>query len=167
MKLILAETSEIAAALTAAELIATAGRYLRPLGHDNGTGITEQLEGLRLVARLAADGSAGTAWTRSDGDGSERTIWWSFFRTTNQQLLQRELAVFLASPAGQDLLSGVHADVTAHRFAHLGGADRLGDRRRLAAQLAERARDRVAVSGEPEAGHARAAVAAVDERTIA
>jgi hypothetical protein len=112
MKLILAETSEIAAALTATELIATAGRYLRPLRHDNGTGITEQLEGLRLVARLAADGSAGTAWTRSDGDGPERTIWWSFFRTTSQELLRRELAVFLASPAGQELLSGVHADVT-------------------------------------------------------
>lgn len=104
MKLILAETSELTAALTAAELIATAGRYLRPLSHDHGTGIREKLEGLRLVACLAADGSAGAAWTRSDGDGPERTIWWSFFRTTNQELLQRELAAFLASPAGEALL---------------------------------------------------------------
>lgn len=104
MKLILAETSEIAAALTAAELIATAGRYLRPLRHDSGTGIREELAGLRLVARLAADGSAGHAWTRSDGDGSEQTIWWSFFRTTSQPLLQRELDVYLASPPGQELL---------------------------------------------------------------
>jgi hypothetical protein len=82
-----------------------AGRYLRPLSHDHGgTGIREQLEGVRLVARLAADGSAGTAWTRSDGDGPERTIWWSFLRTTSQPLLQRELAVYLASPAGRALL---------------------------------------------------------------
>jgi hypothetical protein len=105
MKLILAETSELTAALTAAELIATAGRYLRPLSHDHGgTGIREQLEGLRLVACLAADGSAGDAWTRFDGDGCEQTIWWSFFRTTSQPLLQRELAVYLASPAGRALL---------------------------------------------------------------
>jgi hypothetical protein len=110
MKLILAETSELTAALTMAELIATAGRYLRPLRHDRGTGIKERIDGLRLVARLAADGSAGTAWTRPDGHGPGRTIWWSFFRTTSQPLLQRELAVYLASPAGQDLLRGCAAE---------------------------------------------------------
>jgi hypothetical protein len=56
------------------------------------------------VARLAADGSAGAAWTRSDGAGGERTVWWSFFRAADQPALQRELAVFLASPAGRELL---------------------------------------------------------------
>jgi hypothetical protein len=104
MKLILAETSEIAAALSAAELIADAGCYLRPLRHDDGTGTREQLEGLRLLERLAADGSAGTAWSRSRGDGAGQTVWWSFFRVTSRPLLRRELAAFKASAAGQALL---------------------------------------------------------------
>jgi hypothetical protein len=103
MKLILAETPELTAALSIAELIASAGRYLRPLRHDGGTGLREQLDALRLVASLAVDGSAGDAWTRA-GSGEEPIRWWSFFRTTDQQLLQRELAAFLASPAGAELL---------------------------------------------------------------
>lgn len=110
MKLILAETSELTAALSATELITTAGRYLRPLDHDSGTGLLEQLDGLRLVACLAADGSAGDAWTRPDGDGRQRTIWWSFFRATDVELLRRELAAFLASPAGRELLGRRAAD---------------------------------------------------------
>jgi hypothetical protein len=104
MKPILAETSEISAALSAAELIAGAGRYLRPLRHDDGTGTREQLAGLRLLERLAADGSAGSAWSRSRGAGAGQTVWWSFFRVTSRPLLRRELAAFKASPPGQALL---------------------------------------------------------------
>jgi len=111
MKPILAETSEMAAALTAAELIASAGRYTRPLRHDDGTGTREQLEGLRLLERLVAEGSAGSAWSRSRGDGAGQTVWWSFFRVTSRPLLQRQLAAFKASPRGQALLRERLADL--------------------------------------------------------
>jgi hypothetical protein len=107
MKTIIAQTSELSAALTAAELITSAGRYLRPLCDDLGTGTAERIAGLELVARLIRDGSAGHA--RSEVDPvteAAHLAWWSFFRVTSRRELSRQLVAYLATRAGAELLAG-------------------------------------------------------------
>jgi hypothetical protein len=106
MKTIIAQTSELSAALTAAELITSAGRYVRPLSDDDGTGTAERIAGLELVARLIRDGSAGDA--RSEVDPVTETAhlaWWSFFRVTSRSELARQLVAYLATCAAAELLA--------------------------------------------------------------
>ena len=106
MKTIIAQTSELSAALTAAELITSAGRYVRPLSDDDGTGTSERIAGLELVARLIRDGSAGDA--RSEVDPVTETAhlaWWSFFRVTSRSELARQLVAYLATRAAAELLA--------------------------------------------------------------
>jgi hypothetical protein len=106
MKTIIAQTSELSAALTAAELITAAGRYLRPLSDDEGTGAAERIAGLELIARLIRDGSAGHARSRVDPvTGTARLEWWSFFRVTSRRELHRQLVAYLATRAGAELLA--------------------------------------------------------------